>query len=252
MPGYVTARMIEQFVPPGEPVFAITQAAHAYTGREILVAYQGAFNHTTGDILWVPIIEDFHPRRHFLFRFPARPLKGVRVVQTASSKYEHWTIAEFHVSNGPVELPRSPAWKPQAKPNPWDASLALDGNLATRWRSWQSLFPGMYFDVEFARPETVDSVRLECAFGQFDMRMRLEGLTPSGRWEPLDAAQQQIIVPSPPGLRRAAAAAIRARGIRWMVMLESALGSEDLLKKTAEWGITPVGDRGGAHLLRLD
>jgi 4-amino-4-deoxy-L-arabinose transferase-like glycosyltransferase len=252
MPEYVAARMIEQFVPAGEPVFAIRQTAQSYTSREILIAYQAGFNHTTCDILWTPVVDDFHPRRHVVFRFPGRALRGLRVVQTASSRYEHWTIAEFHVLSGAAEVPRSPQWRTHVKPTPWDASLALDGNLATRWRSWQSLFPGMYFGVEFERPETVDAVRLQCAFGQYDMRMRVEGLTETGRWEPLEAGQQQTEEPSPPNLRPAAVAAIRARGIRWILVHESDFGSEDLLKNTAAWGITPIADRAGSYLFRLD
>ncbi len=251
MPGYVTARMIEQFVPPRERVFVLTQTAESYTTRDILVGYQAAFNHTVGDILWTPIVEDYHPRRHVVFRFPARPLRGVRVVQTASSPHEHWTVAEFRVFNGDREVGRRPGWRLHAKPNPWDAGMAFDANPATRWRSWQSLFPGMYLGTEIDPPQTADAVRLEFAFGQYDMRMRLEELTGPGQWRPLEAVQTPVEVPSPEGLRRAATAAILARDVRWVMLNEFDFGSEDLIKKAAEWGMTPVADRGGAHLFRL-
>ena len=61
---YPIARMIEVYVPPKERVFVLTQVAESYTTRDILVGYQGGLNHTIGDILWTPIVDDFHPRRH--------------------------------------------------------------------------------------------------------------------------------------------------------------------------------------------
>ncbi|HSW51433.1 MAG TPA: discoidin domain-containing protein, partial [Bryobacteraceae bacterium] len=148
-------------------------------------------------------------------------------------------------------IPRASSWKLRADPNPWDVQMAFDGNLATRWRSWEALSPGMFLEVDFGRPEVVDGVRLECALGQYDMRMKLEGRTESGQWKTLDADPQQVVVDGPPGLRRLAVAAILARDVRWVMLKDSDYGSEDLLKKTLEWGITPVADRNGDRLYRL-
>ncbi len=251
MPSYITARMIEQFVPRGQRVFALTQVAEAYTTRDILVAYEAAFNHTIGDILWTPIVEDYHPRRHILFRFPKQPLRGVRVVQTAGAKQEQWSVSEFYVLNGPDEVKRTTSWKLQAHPNPWDAEMAFDRNLATRWRSWWTLFPGMFLEADFGKPEMADTVRLECALGQYEMRMKLEGRTEAGVWKTLAAQPQNVVVDDPPGLRRAAVAAILARRVQWVLLNDSDYGAEDLKTKTSEWGITLVAARGPACLYRL-
>ncbi len=251
MPSYVTARMIEDNVPAGERVYVLTQTAESYTSRDILVGYQAALNHTVGDILWVPIVDDFHPRRHALFRASSEPLTAIRVVQTATSRHEHWTVSEMHVLRDGREVSRASSWKLRAHPNPWDVQMAFDGNLATRWRSWEALWPGMYLEVDFGKPEVVGGVRLECALGQYDMRMRLEGRTEAGQWKTLDDNPRQILVDSPPGLRRAAVEAILARDVKWVMLNDFDFGSEDLLKKTPEWGITAVADRGGARLYRL-
>jgi hypothetical protein len=243
--------MIETYVPRGERVYVLTQIAESYTSRDILVGYQAAFNHTVGDILWTPIVDDYHPRRHVLFRFPPEALTAVRVVQTAQANEEHWTVAGFHTLQGQREIRRTAAWKLRAAPNPWDVEMAFDGNLATRWRSWEALSPGMFLEAGFGRPEVVDNVLLECAFGQYDMRMKLEGRTEAGQWKTLDTNPRQMVVDDPQGLRRAAVAAILARDVKWVMLNDSDFGSEDLLKKTAEWGITPVADRNGARLYKL-
>jgi hypothetical protein len=248
---YVLARLVEAVVPPGEPVFVFNQLAEAYTSREILVGYQAAFNHTIGDILWTPVVADFHPRRHVLFHFPRQPLSAVRVVETARGGPEHWTVSEFYVLNGPDEVARTAAWQLRSRPNPWDVEMAFDRNLATRWRSWQTLFPGMFLEADFGKTETADTVRLECALGQYDMRMRLEGRTESGAWRTLDDKPRQVVVDDPPGLRRAAVAAIRARGVKWIMLSDSDIGAEDLRDKAAEWGITQVADRMSNRLYRL-
>ncbi|MCC7176033.1 MAG: glycosyltransferase family 39 protein [Bryobacterales bacterium] len=251
LPGYITARMIEAHVPAGERVFVLTQIAESYTSRDILVGYQAAFNHTIGDTLWAPIVDDFHPRRQVTFRAPPEPVTAIRVVQTARSGSEHWTVAEMHVLRNGQPVRRPASWKLRAKPNPWDVEMAFDGNLATRWRSWWTLFPGMFLEVDFGRSEILDGVRLDCALGQYDMRMRLEGRTPLGEWKTLDADPRQIVAEDPPGLRRRAVAAILGRRVQWVMLNDSDFGSEDLLKKTAEWGIKPVADRNGARLYRL-
>jgi hypothetical protein len=251
MSSYVAARMIEEFVPKGERVFMLTQVAEAYTTRDILVAYQSASNNTTGDILWTPVIEDYHPRRHFLFRFPRQSLRALRVVQTAGGKPDHWTVNEFHVLDGPEEVARTSAWRVRAHPNPWDVELAFDRNLATRWRSWRALFPGMFLEVDFGEPRSADGVRLECALGQYEVRLKLEGRSASGEWKTLDAQPENVVVDDPPGLRRAATAAILARGVQWVLLNDPDIGAEDLRTKTSEWGMTFVAARTPARLYRL-
>ena len=175
MPGYAIARMIEEMVPPGERVFALSPVAQSYTSREVLVAYQAAFNHTVGDILWTPMIPDYHPTWLLQFQFPKERLRKVRVVQTAAGGPDHWNVAELRVFDGGRELPRAPRWRLRARPNPWDVQMAFDNSPVTRWRSWQELFPGMFMEVDFGRTEQVDSVRVECSHDQYKIRLRLEG-----------------------------------------------------------------------------
>lgn len=62
---------------------------------------------------------------------------------------------------------------------------------------------------------------------------------------------EQSMVNDPPGLRRDAVAAIRARGVQWVLIYDSDFGAEDLRKKSQEWGVTLVGESKGGRLYRL-
>jgi hypothetical protein len=253
MPVYPITRVIEKMVPKGEKVFSFNQAAQSYTSREILVAYQSAFNNTLGEILWTPITEGYQPTRHLVFRFPPQPLRKVRATQTAEGKPDNWSIAEFRVFRGGVELPRVPQWRLRASPNPWEVQLAFDNSPVTRWRSWETLRPGMFVEIDFGKDEVVDTVRLECSRDQDKSRVKLEGQTTSGRWKLLAAAPEYVDLPSPLlGLRRAAAEEFKARGVRYILAWDSDYAATDLRTRTATWGITMLAERGGARLYRID
>ena len=95
---YVIGRTIESFVPPGKRVFAPTPTGEAYTGREILVTYEGALNQVIGDMLWTPWVPRYAATRRLTFHFSPDAFRQLRVVQTASDDLENWSIAEFHLA----------------------------------------------------------------------------------------------------------------------------------------------------------
>jgi hypothetical protein len=173
-------------------------------------------------------------------------------VQTATGEPDQWSIGEFRIFRGTVELPRAPTWKLRAKPNPWDVQLAFDNSLVTRWRSWQTLYPGMYLEVEFAAPEISDSTLLECAHDQWKIRLKLEGMDDAGKWKTLADAPQQIEGKPMLGLRRAAAEEVKALGIEYLLVLDSDYRADDFTKNARSWGATLLGEHNGARLYRLD
>jgi hypothetical protein len=249
---YPMVRLIEEQMPPGSKVLSFTQLPEAYTSREILVVYEAALNNRLGDILQIPLIPEFQPTWQHSFRFPAQPLAKIRVVQTASGGPDLWSVFELRVFEGLRELPRSPIWKLRAWPNPWDVQSAFDNSLVTRWRSWQALFSGMFLEVDFGRPTTIDSVRLDCSGDQYLVRMKLDGQEPSGTWKTLADSPQQAELPPPPRLRQAAIEEARARGIGYLVIQDSDFGADDFRQKAALWGIRLVGERKGLRLYELN
>jgi hypothetical protein len=244
--------MMDRLVPAGNKVFTFNGPAEAYTGREALVAYQSALGEVIGNILWTPLVSDWQSTWRLRFRYPARPLRQIRVVQTAAGEPDQWSVSEFRVYRGDAELPRAPSWKLRARPNPWDVQLAFDNSPVTRWRSWQSLYPGMYLAVEFGKPEISDSALLECAHDQYQIRLKLEGMDETGKWKTLAESPEQSDGPMQFGLRRAAAEEVKARGIDYLLIGDSDFGAEDFKMKAALWGITLLGEHNGVRLYRFD
>jgi len=252
MPSYGMARMIDALVPAGGKVFTYSGAPNAYTERDILVAYQSAFGNVLGDILWTPLIPESEPNWRLRFRYPAQPLRQVRVVQTAWGEPDHWSIGELRIFRGETELAREGNWKLRARPNPWDVQLAFDNSPVTRWRSWQTLFPGMYVAVEFGRPEISDSVLVECGHDQYKIRLKLEGMDESGKWKTLVEKPEESDGPQQLGLRAASVQEAKARGVRYLLMYDFDFGAEDFKKKARVWGATLIAEHKGASLYRFD
>ncbi|MEN6533655.1 MAG: hypothetical protein ABFD89_08330 [Bryobacteraceae bacterium] len=249
---YVAARFVEKNVPEGGKVLAMNQIADAYTSREILVCYQSALNCKLMDILWSGSNEGMRATWQLTFDFPEQKLRRLRVVQTAQGASDLWSIAEFRVFDGGKELPRLPDWRLRARPNPWDVQMAFDNSPVTRWRSWETLSPGMYMEVEFGKPVAVDCVRLDCSHDQYQARVRLDGQLESGEWKTLAAGPKATDVPEPFGLRRAAVAELKLRGIHHLMLWDSDYSADEFRTNTGAWGMTLVGERAGARLYRFN
>ncbi|MBI1791466.1 MAG: hypothetical protein HYR60_28390 [Acidobacteria bacterium] len=251
-PRYGVARMIERWTPPGQMVLAMNQIAAAYTTREVLVGYQSALGETLRQILYTPLMEDAIPKGRLRFRFASQPLREIRAVQTARGEPDIWSVGELRVYQGERELPRAPHWRLSARPNPWDVQLAFDNSPLTRWRSWETLYPGMYLAVDFGRIEPIDSVLLECSRDQYKAMVKLEGRGESGPWRELSPAPEDWDAPAEFGLRRGAIEELKARGIGYVLLFDDDFGAQDFRTKGAVWGVTQLAEYYGARLYRLD
>jgi hypothetical protein len=110
----------------------------------------------------------------------------------------------------------------------------------------------MFVEVDFDRPELMDSVVLECSYDQHKIRLKLEGLLESGQWKTLATDPEQSRTTAPSGLRGAAVLELKFRGIRYLLFYDFDFGAEDFRKKGAVWGITFLGERNTARLYRID
>lgn len=251
-PSYAVAQMIERRVPAHAKVFTYNQIPNAYTSRELLVAYESGFNNLLSDILVAPLTLDEQPVRELEFHFGAQRVRKLRVVQTAGPGPGEWSVRELRVFRGQEEVPRLPGWRVRAHPNPWDAPLAFDNTLVTRWRSWEPLSAGMYVEVDFGSAELVDLVRLECSADQGDIRLKLEAEAAPGQWKTLAEDFANSERRRPDWLRRAAIEELKARGVDYLLLYESDAVTEDFWSRRKAWGITLVDHTSGARLYRLD
>ena len=253
-PEYQWARMVEKYVPPGKLVFTLTGLPDAYTKREVLISYWGGLNNDIWDALTVGWNKAWQPARLSSFILPGGNYRRLRVVQigTATIPEEQWNIHEMRLFHGGSELPRGPAWRLQASPNPWGVQRAFDNSEATRWRSWETLRPGMWITVDLGREEAVDRVQLELSGDEWDARMRLETTDANGRWVPVAAATEERPVRYSGSLRRAATYEAHLRGVDYFLIKDDDYGASDYAEFSGDWGLTRLEHAYGASLYKVN
>lgn len=248
---YVIARMIEDFVPPGEKVFTFGTLAESYTRREILTAYKSASNNNLGEFIWAALFNDYAPVHRSEYRFQQQPLRRLKFYQTNTGT-DHWSISELRLLHRGKELPRSPEWRMRAWPKPSDIELAFDNSPVTRWRSWQAIRPGFYVEMDLGAERTIDAVLLEHTKDQYQVGLQLYGQREKGPWKLLSAKPEESDVPLMRGLRGAAMAELRARGIRYILAMPEDPGADDYRANPRLWGIVALAERGGARLYAIE
>jgi hypothetical protein len=252
-PGYLAARMMDRYLPPGERVLAFDFSREAYTAHQVLVSYRSASNEVLADIVTAGFSPASQPTRAREFHFTERKVRRLRVVQTEQAERpEQWNIHELRFLNHGVELPRNAAWRLRAWPNPWDVQLAFDNSPVTRWRSWEVAFPGMYIDVDFGREESLDEVRLETSSDIIRVRMQLEAMNPTGQWEKIAGEPNDVAIP--PGsfaARRMATRELEARGLHYLLVVDTDFGFDDFRDDPDVWGLKLVASTPQARLYKV-
>lgn len=251
-PGFLVDEMLDKRVPPDGKIFAFDQIAEAYMSRRVLVRYLGAENELLADMLWTAIVADFQPSVVNEYRFPQRIVRKLRAVRTTGIVDTMWSVAEFRVWNQGKELARAPEWRLTAKPNPWDVQLAFDNTQATRWRSWQPAEPGMFIEVDFGAPQSVDEVTLEVPGDWREPRIRMEGMDESGKWSTLSEKAVVAVRGIQENLRLAATNELKARGVRYLLIGNDDIGAEDFQQRAAYWGIRLLDERGYMRLYVIE
>ena len=251
---YRWARMIEDYVPPGKRVLVRSDVATAYTSRDVLMGYEGAFNEEMQDLLDVGWDSSSQPRKLWICSFPERRVRRLRVVQTGTTKIpqEQWDVHELRFFDAGVELPRLPEWRLRAHPNPWGVQLAFDNSEATRWRSWETLHPGMNIEVDFGREQPVDQVRVELSDLDWKVRMHVEALDANGLWAPLPGHEELRQRQIEGSVRRAAAFELHADGVDYLLLKDTDFGAKDIAQNPSRWGMTRLVYASGASVYRVN
>ncbi|MGH9613490.1 MAG: discoidin domain-containing protein, partial [Bryobacteraceae bacterium] len=157
----------------------------------------------------------------------------------------------FQVFDRKARMPSMVSWRVTANPNPWDARLAFDNNLATRWRPWQQMTPGMFVEADFGETKTIDEARLVTAPDASLGRVRLAEMDASGKWRVLHATPSISVLPIPTDLRASSTAAMLARGIQYVLVSEGSFEAEDFRDHAAEWSAKLIGESGSARLYQM-
>ena len=245
---YALKRQIEAFVPPGEKIFSFAGRPEAYFDRDIVVSYESALGNLAHAILWTP--QSYLPGTQQHFKMLPVTTRGIRVVNSSYSDV-FWTVAEIRMYSRGRELQRSSGWRLSAVPNGWEVQLAFDNSYATRWSTWQAMSPGDRIQVEFPTPEVVDEVVLECEAAA-EARPQVEILEGSSRWVPVTDTMEAVQAGPPEGIRQAATRDLKTLGFHYILLNESDLIYEDLVKNRPFWGLTELAKANATHLYHID
>ena len=140
----------------------------------------------------------------------------------------------------------------RAWPNPWEVQLAFDESLATRWRTWETVKPGDYLDVDFGRDEAVDEVRLDTSFDCQDVQLQVEMLDASGKWVALAKNPQMSVANhNDYSLRLAATYEMKARGLHYLSIGDDFVGASEFADDPEAWGLTQVAAGYGIRLYKV-
>ncbi len=238
-PGYRLAEIINRNVPPMKRVWSTIAIAEAYTKPDILVYYYSAESEQIQDILLTGFNTDLQPLWDWRFTFPTRTLSRVRVIQTAASKDDIWSIGEARFRHDEDELNPTRA---DANPFPWTAQLALDHNPVTRWRAWESLRPGQTADFLFETPVILNQADLYCSHDQWKIDLKLDGIA---------AHVEKLEVPPIADLRRLATRTIKSRGIDYLVIGNDYTAASDIAANPERWGLTALATENNATLYKI-
>jgi hypothetical protein len=148
-----------------------------------------------------------------------------------------WSVSEFQILQGGKPLAADGSWRLNANPNRWDVALAFDGNLMTRWRSWQDAAPGMFLEADFGKPKLVDEVRLFVSSDALCNHLHLRGAAVDGVWRDLPVLQSAMPVLLQNNPRAEATHELAARGIHYLLVTPTTFGANDFDENAAAWGI---------------
>jgi hypothetical protein len=250
---YNVALMIQRATPPDSRTLALLSVANAYLDREVAVTWQSAEADRLLDTLRLASVYSTTPTFDWKADWPERVVRTLRFRMPAAYPGE-WDINEVQLFSGEERLFNSPQWIIGGWPNRWEGPMAFDSNLATRWRTWETVREGMYLDVELGNPQRLTSAVLVTHTPAFRVRLEIHGLDAQGRWHLLSNTPQAV-ARAPQDIRLEAARAIKRAGFRYLLVSTGTGGNAPigniLVGHEAEWGMERAGEAGRFYLLRV-
>lgn len=245
------AQMIESHTPPDARILALLSVANAYLARDVRVGWQSAETDSLLDSLRLAAVNT-EPIYDWKASWPIAALQRLRF-RIPADRASECDIDDVRLYSASELVYNSPNWALRAWPNSWEAPLALDGNLATRWRTWEPIRAGMYFEIRFDRPQRISAAVLSSHTPALNVPVDVYGMDTAGHWRPfgplLASRRPQ------PDLRPEAALAIRRAGYRYLVVPTGSEGTAPignaLVGREAEWGLERVEQAGPYYLFRV-
>jgi hypothetical protein len=249
---YKAARMIEDHTRPGERVFALSSVATAYTEREVLEFWHSATGDRLLDALSVAGRYTTDPFFDVKLEWPHQTLRALRFRLRLAHAGE-WCIHEIRLLAGEDRVHSSPQWSLGGWPYVWEMPSAFDDNLATRWRTWGPMRPGMFVEVDLDRPQVLTGATLISHTPVYRVPMEFYGLGTDGRWRSFGDGRAERRVWQ--DIRKPATHNVRRAGYRYILAPSGNEGAGPLgalfVGHEAEWGLERVAEASGTFLFRI-
>jgi hypothetical protein len=196
---YNVAQMLQRTTPEGARTLALVTVANAYMDREVAVSWQSADADRMLDTLRLASLYTGSQGYDWRVAWPEHDVRALRFRVQVGYEGE-WDLNEVQVFAGEYRVFNSPQWTFPGWPNRGEAPLAFDGNLATRWRTWEPVRNGMYFEVDFGHAQRLSAAPSGSAFAR--LIAERTGGAPSGtsyrRWinEDKSTLPVRVTIPS--------------------------------------------------------
>jgi Dolichyl-phosphate-mannose-protein mannosyltransferase len=249
---YAITQRIQTLTSPQDRVFAMAAVAIAYTDRQTLEYWHSA----EGDRLldWVKNAGLFNraPLYNVSAQWQSQPLRALRFRLNTAHPGE-WCVHEAMLRDGEDRVRPSARWSLGGWPNISEMTAAFDDNLASRWRTWTPMRPGMYMQIDFERPQWLNSAVLVSHTPIYKVPVEFYGQDKDGRWIAFGPGKVEERVWE--DLRRPAMRAVKRAGYSFLLAPGGTIGlgpfSELFGAKEEEWGIDPVASVNGYSLYRI-
>jgi len=248
---YRLAKMVEANTKPADRIFDLFGLPLTFLNREVLGTYQTA----AGDNLFtgfeVALLQDLGVLYDQRAWFPEQALLAMRVRQTATTD-QIWSIHDVELFRGERNIGTSSRWTLDAWPNSWEAPLGLDQNLASRWRTWEAARPGMFFELDFDRPQTLTSINVIGRTTENEPRLEIYGQRADGNW--VQFLAPRTVRPAI-NLRRAAVKMVRRSGMRYILAPGGKGGGgpigTSMANQPGDWGVEIAAQLDNTYLLKI-
>ena len=245
------AQIVEAKTPPDAKILGLLTVGNAYLARDVRVNWQSSEADRMLDSLRLAALNT-EPLFAWTANWPAVSLERLRF-RLPESRPSECDIDEIRVYSGGEPVYTSPNWTLRAWPNSWEAGVALDGNLATRWRTWEPVRAGMYFEIRFDHPQRITSTVLYSHTPALGVPLEIFGLSTRGQWIPLGSPQAARMPAQ--DLRLEATRALRRAGYRFVLTPSGGGGTAPLgnalAGQEAEWGMERVAQAGPFYLFHI-
>ena len=232
---------------PTETTFSLVGLPNAYSERTVVDFWQSALSDRVMDAL--NVVEWHYDAR---VEWPMQELAGLRFRMDTDFPGE-WDLSDVRLYSSKSAV-SSQKWQLRAWPNPWEAQLAFDDNVVSRWRTWGPARRGMFVEVSFDQPRRLTSAVLSMHLMTDTAPLDIYGQGTDGTWKLL-SHNPKLVGQPPRDLRREAMAFVKQSGIDYILAPTESAGvwrvGRTLVRLHEDWGLEDVGQMGEVHLLRI-